>query len=55
MRCWNAPQLETVRGLAGACSQHATKPDVALSITILDTLPENAIGKVDKLTLRTQT
>jgi long-chain acyl-CoA synthetase len=37
------------------CSEHLTKIKVPISITILDTLPKNPVGKIDKLTLRAQT
>lgn len=42
----------TEQDLREACAQHLTKIKVPVSITILDALPKNPVGKIDKPALR---
>ena len=43
----------TVEALRNSCATHLTKIKVPTEITVLDALPKNPVGKIDKPTLRT--
>ncbi|BBH18026.1 long-chain-fatty-acid--CoA ligase [Nocardioides baekrokdamisoli] len=48
------PERSTsVEALRDACATHLTKVKVPTTITVLDALPKNPVGKIDKPTLRT--
>lgn len=36
------------------CAEHLTKVKIPVSITILESLPKNPVGKIDKPALRSQ-
>jgi len=44
----------TPESLRESCAEHLTKIKVPVTITILEALPKNPVGKIDKPTLRTQ-
>jgi acyl-CoA synthetase (AMP-forming)/AMP-acid ligase II len=44
----------TEESLKASCAKDLTKIKVPVTITILDALPKNPVGKIDKPTLRTQ-
>ncbi|MCF8571055.1 AMP-binding protein [Gordonia sp. HY002] len=51
----NPGRTTTVDDLRALCAQHLTKVKVPVEFLILDSLPKNPVGKLDKPTMRTQT